>query len=282
MESAHAKAPSLSDKLKLRANTLNMTPIQVGNNKARAAGRALEVLEFFREYGVPARTVEIGRALGIPNSSADDLLKALNAAGYLSFNAHTKCYSPSYQVIRLAEEFMGKFSNLSQVHEIERTMRDDTGQTVLVAIQEGAMLRVVSALNGVCDEPLMRIGCRRPLAHYDETSGWNPTSNFAGALLAANTDLEIVEILSELEEPGRLTDFKRLLERVKVIRNRGLADQEVARSPSIAVCASWISRSKAAPAMAIGCIGYSREYASWRRYFDGGASNVRNKWAVAK
>jgi DNA-binding IclR family transcriptional regulator len=251
-------------------------------DRARAAVRAFEVLEFFREHGQPARTAEIGRALGIPNSSADDLLKVLHATGYLSFNPCSKYYSPSYRVIRLAEEFMAGFPALSQVHEIERSILDETGQTVMVAAQEGAMLRVVSVLKGRCPELLMRIGCLQPLAHYEETQGWILTSTFAGALLAANSDLEIINILRELDAPGRHTDFNPLLERVRRIRKRGVADCEVIRAPAIAACASWLGRSKEMPALAIGCIGYAGELAHWRPYFDRAVGNIRHRWASAR
>lgn len=238
-----------------------------GGNKARAAARTIQVLEYFRNHGQPARTVEIGRALNIPNSSADDLLKALHAAGYLCYDDRAKSYIPSYHVVRLAEEFMGRFPSLAHIHQIERIVHQETGQTVLVAVQEGAMLRVISVLNGEYKERLTSIGCKTPLAHYDEQFGWIPTSNFAGALLAANSDLEIVEILSQLEQPNRLTNFKLLLDRVRLIRNRGIADQELKNRTSIAVCASWLGKSREAPTTAIGCIGYSRNFSDWRRHF---------------
>jgi DNA-binding IclR family transcriptional regulator len=250
-------------------------------DRARTAVRAFEVLEFFGEFGQPARTAEIGRALGIPDSSADDMLKALYAAGYLSFNPSSKFYSPSYRVIRLAEEFMAGFPVLSQVHEIERAIVDETGQTAMVAAQEGVMLRVVSVLAGHCQDYMGRVGCLRPLATYDEARGWTTTSNFADALLAANSDIEIINILRELEEPGRLTDFNPLLERVRLIRRCGLADSDTRRSVTVAARAFWLGRSRETPTLAIGCIGYRNEMRRWGPDFNDAAADIRRKWAAA-
>lgn len=278
--SARARKPASGSRLRSRHDGVKRAAPGAAD-RARAAVRAFEVLEFFREHGQPARTAEIGRALGIPNSSADDLLKVLHTAGYLNFNPRSKYYSPSYRVIRLAEEFMSGFPALSQVHDIERSVLEETGQTVMVAAQEGAMLRVVSVLPGRCHELLMRIGCLKPLAHYDESQGWILTSTFAGALLAANSDLEVINILRDLEEPGRRTDFNPLLERVRLIRKRGVADCEVIRAPAIAACASWLGRSREMPALAIGCIGYAGELAHWRPYFNRAAGNIQHKWALA-
>jgi DNA-binding IclR family transcriptional regulator len=276
-----ARRISSRSRLKSRNDGI-ATAVQEFGDRARGAGRAFEVLEFFREHCRPARTAEIGRALGIPNSSADDLLKALQAEGYLTFNAGTKHYAPAYRIIRLAEEFMAGFPMLARIHDFERFLHDETGQTVVVAARQGKYINIVSVVPGACPQPEIRIGCLYPLARYDEIDGWAPTSNFAGALLAASTDLEIVDILSDLEEPGRLTDFNPLLDRVRRSRARGVADCELPRFPTLASCSAWLERSKNMPTLAVGCVGYAHEFSEWRPYFDSAVGGFQSRWMSAE
>lgn len=236
------------------------------SGRARAATRAFDLLEFFQQTRRPARTTEIGRALGIPNSSADDLLRALLAKGYLSYNAQTKFYSPSYRLIHVSDSLMDGFPILDSLHEIEVDLRDSTGQTVVIAAQEGVMLRVVSVQLGENPSPKINVGALHPLARYHEKRGWLPTSNLASVILAANRDRDIVNILSELDEPGRLTNYLPLIERLRSIRTTGIAECQI-RDSELASLACGFDRGSKLPVIAVGCVGEQKEVDRWRPDF---------------
>ena len=70
-----------------------------GRGSVKSCLRTLEVLEYFMKSGEPARTIEISEALGIPNSSADEILRTLASTGYLTYNQATKLYAPSYKLV---------------------------------------------------------------------------------------------------------------------------------------------------------------------------------------
>ncbi len=61
--------------------------------------RALDILHYFTTHAAPARTIDISEELGIPNSSADEILRTLASMGYLTFNRETKRYVPSYKLV---------------------------------------------------------------------------------------------------------------------------------------------------------------------------------------
>jgi DNA-binding IclR family transcriptional regulator len=242
-------------------------------DRARAASRAFDVLEYFREHGRPVRVMHIAKALGIPNSSADDLLKVMVAKGYLTFNIQTKLYSPSYRLYSMIGDISSTFPTLSRVREIEYSLQERTGQTILVAIQEFSMFRIASVAKGFYFDPQSINVKSRPLARYDSVLGWLPTSNFALTLLAANSDIEIVEILSDLDKPGRSKNYLPFLERVRVVRKRGYAKCEFSRHADPSPFTSYAKALRVEdemPMMAIGCVGRQTEVEPWRGLFDNG------------
>jgi DNA-binding IclR family transcriptional regulator len=225
-----------------------------------ALPRAFDVLEYFRTRRRAAQTHQDGRALGIPNSSADDLLNVMVAKGYLSYIAGSKYYTPSYGLLRMAEDLVERFSALESIGNIEHQLRE--GQTVIVTSQEASMFRIVSVAMGGGFKPQPINNGLAPLARFNERRGWVPTSNFAGALLAAHSDVEIVDILSKLDEPRCLTNFHPLLEQVRAIRKRGSAECELrprAGVGPIASIAKSLNCSEEMPAIAIGCVGHTEE-----------------------
>jgi DNA-binding IclR family transcriptional regulator len=253
-------------------------------DRARAASRAFDVLEYFRQHGRPARMTHIAQALDIPNSSADDLLKVMVAKGYLTFGNQTKLYSPSYRLFRMIGDISSTFPGLGRVREIENTLQARTGQTVLVAIQEFSMFRIASVAKGIWFDPRRIDVSSRPLARYDDGLGWLPTSNFALSLLASNSDTEIVEVLNDLEQPGRTTNYLPFLERVRAARKRGYAkcefDCQAEASPFMSY-AKPLRVESDMPAMAIGCVGRQREVEPWRGLFTNGIPSFIEAVALA-
>lgn len=75
----------------------------------KSSARVLDPLEFFRENRQPARATEVRRALGLPNSSVDKILKTLVRKGYLIFDPASKRYSPAYRIVRTVSGIKAAF-----------------------------------------------------------------------------------------------------------------------------------------------------------------------------
>src|SRR5437868_5229353 len=74
-----------------------------------SSARALEILAFFARAGAPARAVEISRALDVPASTIDKILKALVRQGELSFDRASKRYAPTYKIVQTAASIEAAF-----------------------------------------------------------------------------------------------------------------------------------------------------------------------------
>ena len=94
----------------------------------KSSTRSLQVFEFFQQFGRPARTVEIGRFLDIPNSSADELLKTLAELGYLTFNQRTKCYAPSYRFFNLSKGLENQFFMDGRIGDMMRYLAETSAR----------------------------------------------------------------------------------------------------------------------------------------------------------
>jgi DNA-binding IclR family transcriptional regulator len=243
---------------------------KVEDGRARSATRAIDVFEYFLWAKRPAKTRDISRGLGIPNSSADDILKALLRRGYLSYSARTKMYSPSLRLVGLGENFLENFPWLRQLNALGRQLNAETGQTVVISVQEGNRFRVVSAVPGRYFDPeRVRVGAACQLAFFHAQHGWLPTSNFAAAILAANSDVEILKILSTLNASGPQSDYSPLLHRIRKVRAQGFAPCETGGAEPAISLARWLRRSDRLPTCAVGCIGPARDGDDWRSIFAG-------------
>jgi DNA-binding IclR family transcriptional regulator len=130
----------------------------------KSAERAMELLEFFSDWRRPASIKEISQSLGYPQSSTSVLLRALTNAGYFDHDARTGMYMPSVRIL-LAAEWIGEqlFSEQSLLRLMEK-VRDKTGHTVMVGVQDGVHTRYLHVLRATRVNPFVtRIGSLRPL-----------------------------------------------------------------------------------------------------------------------
>ena len=110
--------------------------------------RVLSVLEYFRDNPAPARTSEISRALSIPNSSVDEILKTLVGAGYLSFDQRQKRYAPAYRIVTLARRLEGSFFGGTSVSDAMEDLHRQTGRTIWLCMQNGHWVQCVAVVPG--------------------------------------------------------------------------------------------------------------------------------------
>lgn len=167
----------------------------------KSCGRTLDAIEFFSRTTSPVRTSEVSRALGLPNSSVDEILRTLAARGYLVFDSRTRRYQPSYKIVGMSHAIDRNHFGGGRISAMMQALRDETGATVCMTVQNDCWIETVEQIEG--DEPWMgdHGDYRRTLIYRDGTN-WMPATNFAAILLARQSDVEIVELASRSQEVG--------------------------------------------------------------------------------
>jgi DNA-binding IclR family transcriptional regulator len=205
----------------------------VGEGKSRERGgvksclRTLDVLEFFMRTGEPARTIEVSEALGIPNSSADEILRTLAGSGYLSYNSASKLYAPSYKIVASANAIEEGFFGGGRVARIMEDMRRETGATVFLTQQNDCWVESIAELSGGWSmAPDAPRSYRNELICFDRNS-WRPATNFAAAMLAQQSNIAILQLATRTQRLGHGPKgpalMKHLVDRIAHTRTRGFA-----------------------------------------------------------
>jgi DNA-binding IclR family transcriptional regulator len=192
----------------------------------KSCARALDVIEYFTFTARPARTAEISSNLGIPNSSADEILRTLLGKGYLTFNSRTKHYAPSYKIVGTCRAIENGFFGGGRVAQMLEKIREETGATVYMTVQNDCWIESVAEIEGSWHSREYPADYSRKLIEYDE-SGWRPATNFAGAILALQSNVDIMKVASRSQKMGIAPKndmaMTSLIERVRHIRAQGYA-----------------------------------------------------------
>ncbi len=195
-------------------------------SKVKSCVRTLEVVEYFMRMRAPARTIEISDALGIPNSSADEILRTLAAAGYLSYNQATKLYAPSYKLVASAHSIEQDFFGGGHIARMMHEMQEETGATVFLTQQNDCWLESVAEIHGCWSHPDSEPGYRNEMVWFERNS-WRPGTNFAAAMLAQQSNVAIIQLTTRTQRlglgPKGPTLMKNLIDRVARTRMLGYA-----------------------------------------------------------
>jgi DNA-binding IclR family transcriptional regulator len=198
-----------------------------GRGSVKSCLRTLEVLEYFMTVGAPARTIEISEALGIPNSSADEILRTLARCGYLSYNQASKLYSPSYKIVANASSIESSFFGSGRIVEIMEGLRRETGGTVFLTQQNDCWSESVAEVPGAWSaRPDSNPAWSSELICFEGNS-WLPATNFAAALLAQQTNIAIIQLATRTQRlglgPKNPAMMKDLVDRIGHTRTRGFS-----------------------------------------------------------
>lgn len=206
---------------------------QQGEGRSRGRGsvksclRTLEVIEYFMQSGGPARTIEISESLGIPNSSADEILRTLATTGYLSYNQASKLYSPSYKIVANANAIERSFFGGGRINEMMENMREETGATVFLTQQNDCWMESVAEIpGGWVAAPDAEASYANEMICFDRNS-WRPATNFAAAMLAQQSNVDIIQLATRTQRlglgPKGPALMKNLVDRIANTRTRGFA-----------------------------------------------------------
>ena len=140
------------------AGIIDATDVQVGlsapgcsnrpGERVKSGARVIEVLEFLNRQSEPVRAVEICRALGLPASSANDLLKTLVDTGYLEFDEAAKTYALGLRAALFGHRLAANCPELSALDEFVQRVAAETRQSVVVFRGQSHQVKVVALCAG--------------------------------------------------------------------------------------------------------------------------------------
>lgn len=110
--------------------------------------RALEVLLSYSERRTEWGVLEVAQEFGVDKSTAQRILAALAARGFLRNDPITRRYSlgPAMWRMALVWERAGGLASLA--HQVLEPLAYDTGRTALFAVPDGLHVRCVAAVDG--------------------------------------------------------------------------------------------------------------------------------------
>lgn len=198
----------------------------VNQSGVKSCLRALDIVHYFTRHDAPARTIDISEALGIPNSSADEILRTLATMGYLTFNRETKRYVPSYKLVATGRSIERNFFGGNYIGELLSEIKKETGATVYVTFQNDCWVENVAEMRGRWVTPDDEIDFPTEVILYDKDR-WQPATNFAAAILAQHSNVEIIKLVTRAQQlglgPSGPSLMKYLVDRIAQIRAKGFA-----------------------------------------------------------
>ena len=181
----------------------------------KSAARVIQVLELFDEVRRPMPVAEIAEHYGWPASSTSALMVSLVTLGYLEYEPGKRVYRPSVRVALLGDWIHTNLLKEGQLTRLMEHLNEVTGETVLLAAQNGLhsqYLRVLQGTNAL--RVHLHIGTLRPLF-----------GSGTGSMLLTQMDeatvRKLVRRFNATSLPAARIDADEVLRRVAADRERG-------------------------------------------------------------
>lgn len=188
-----------------------MTSKPAAPSLVKSAARALEVVELLA-HGGPMSFQEISGALSLPRSSAHGLLSTLEATGWLEFSSRDKTYSLGLKAWEVGQRYDGHRILSELAPPIMKALTAVTGETVQLAILDGAENVYVEISPSPNPMRLASsVGMRLP-AH---------ATGIGKALLATLDDVEICDRLSGVEMTAHTSHTLTTIDSILAAVSRG-------------------------------------------------------------
>ncbi|MEO7690288.1 MAG: helix-turn-helix domain-containing protein [Sphingomonas sp.] len=105
------------------------------SNVVKSTGRTMQILEFFDDQQGPANIAQVARALNYPQSSTSEIMRSLNALGYLSYNNRDRTFVPTSRVRLLGSWALDQLHGEDRLSLLVRKANSISGQTAYLAIR---------------------------------------------------------------------------------------------------------------------------------------------------
>lgn len=110
--------------------------------------RTLDILELFLDDGTPLSAPDVVRLTGIPRTSVHELLGTLVARDYLQRDERTGTYRLGVRLLHLGNAYSSRFDMLTAANAVARELATRSGETVSVALREGAEVFYLAKVEG--------------------------------------------------------------------------------------------------------------------------------------
>ena len=113
----------------------------------KSAGRTIELFEAFAKAQTPLSLSEIARALGAPASSSFNLIRALEARGYLYLVEPKRLY-PTHRLFEVARTIAAREPWRDLLEPVLTELRDQTRETVILGKRHGNRVIYLEVFEG--------------------------------------------------------------------------------------------------------------------------------------
>lgn len=185
----------------------------------KSTARTIDILELFSKKNKPLTLTEISKILGIPKTSAFDIIYTLLDKNILEYdNKQFKTFQIGLRLFEVALLALGK----TDLHRVSRPYLDQllekTGETVYLAVENNGEVVYLEKAEGTSAVRFAaELGTRRPIY----------CTGLGKAILAAHTDTKVREIIKRNRltpfTENTITTYNELLEELEAIRERGYA-----------------------------------------------------------
>lgn len=183
-----------------------------------SVGRVFLVLETMAELGRPMTLTEVAMELDLPKSSMLKLLRGMSQLGYLAEDPTSKSYFPTPRICQLGRKIEDVLIGNSNVTPMLQDLRDETGESVSIAVQHGVMVEFHHCLSGRHQLTFsLTEGLRYPI--YVAAAG--------RAIMASMKDGEVTKLLGRIKKARQKDwvpfDENELLDELSKIREQNFA-----------------------------------------------------------
>lgn len=186
----------------------------------KSADRVLTVLDLLAARG-PSTFSAIVAALGLPNSSAHNLLQTMVRRDYLEFHPEGRTYALGLRLWQVAQAYGGNRDLVTVARPLMQQIVEITGETVQLARLDGVENVYLAIAESPHPMKLVSAVGERLFAH---------ATGLGKALLAALPDDEVRRLLAGVTLPAftpyTITDVDDLVRSLAEIRHRGYATDE--------------------------------------------------------
>ena len=172
-----------------------------------SAIRVLDIMELIASSG-PLSVSEVSRKLGIPKTSAFDIIKILAERGFIATGGESGRYCVGLSAYRVGMAYLSRVDLYSIAHPLLTSLCAELGQTCYLAIEDNGFIVYIDKAESQSPlRVLANLGTRNlmyltglgkaMLAGYDEERGRRIVSS-GFELRTKNTIMSVEELLREL------------------------------------------------------------------------------------
>lgn len=201
-----------------------------------ALARGLDILELFLERPCSLSVPEIAARLGLPRSTAHQLVQTLVARGYLTpLDGQPHRFRLGLRAFELGGAYSAHLDLAREGQEVAQSVASRCGETVYIATLDGTEVVYIAKVDSIHPVRLIAsVGMRLP-AHC---------TGLGKMLLAGRSDEELAALYPSEELPGMtatsITSFSELRGVLAENRAKGLAFDNAESTPGVQCVAAPI------------------------------------------